>query len=252
MAHLIEEITVGDTTLKVKFLKTLKTSAITNANFQLFENAATPVSTPFKAIDIASDYNSINRVLILTFTQTLKPLTSYTFKATGLKDAAGTTIANEECTFTTDNDTAPALPIAEPEPTPVEIEDHSIKADAFTSAETIYAPNPDFYIDSSDPLQDEGIITTGYNNGRVTIKFSQYPSNTFLNSTYFKAQRKKIQRDFTRWESVSVVISTHPTKPWVYIDFPSTDATPLYNTAGKEYFSLGYKYRVKISKDVAI
>jgi hypothetical protein len=45
----------------------------------------------------------------------------------------------------------------------------------------------------------------------------------------------------------------HSWKPEVYVDFPSLDdATPSYFTEGKNYFEKGYKYRIKISKDIGI
>jgi hypothetical protein len=47
-------------------------------------------------------------------------------------------------------------------------------------------------------------------------------------------------------------VSTHSWRAEVYIDFPSLDATPSYFTADKDYFEQGYKYRIKISKDIGI
>ena len=86
----------------------------------------------------------------------------------------------------------------------------------------------------------------------MTVEFNARPASNFLNSKYFKAQRKKIQRTPTRWETIEVEISMHSWKPEVYVDFPSTDATPVYNTAGSDYYESGYKYRIIVSKDVGI
>ena len=69
---------------------------------------------------------------------------------------------------------------------------------------------------------------------------------------YFKAQRKKIQKTPSRWESVPAEISMHSWKPDVYIDFPSDDATPVYYVDGKNYFESGYKYRVIVSAEVGL
>ena len=44
----------------------------------------------------------------------------------------------------------------------------------------------------------------------------------------------------------------HSWKPEVYVDFPSLDATPSFNTDGKQYFESNYKYRIIVSKDVGI
>ena len=98
----------------------------------------------------------------------------------------------------------------------------------------------DFYLDNS------------YNSGRVTIEFNARPASNFLNAKYFKAQRKKIQRIPSRWESLDANISLHSWKPEVYVDFPSNDATPSYTTSNKEYFETGYKYRIILSKDIGI
>jgi hypothetical protein len=94
------------------------------------------------------------------------------------------------------------------------------------------------------------LVTTGYADGRITLKFNKMPAASYINSTYFKAQRKVMQRDFARWESVPVQYSVDTVKPWVYLDFPSTDASPVYHTSGKAYFPLDYKFRVRVSKDI--
>ena len=61
-----------------------------------------------------------------------------------------------------------------------------------------------------------------------------------------------MQRTPARWEKVETQISLHSTNPDVFIDFPSNDATPVYNTDGKTYFEKGYKYRIIVSKEIGI
>jgi hypothetical protein len=73
-----------------------------------------------------------------------------------------------------------------------------------------------------------------------------------LISKYFKPQRKKIQKTPSRWENVDTNISMHSWKPDVYVDFPSTDATPVFYIDDKTYFEKGYKYRVIVSSEVGI
>ncbi len=41
-------------------------------------------------------------------------------------------------------------------------------------------------------------------------------------------------------------------KEEVYVDFPSNDATPVYNDSDGEYYETGYKYRIILSKDIGI
>ena len=83
--------------------------------------------------------------------------------------------------------------------------------------------------------------------------FNERPASNFLSNKYFLCQRKKIQRSPSRWEQVTSDIKMHSWKPEVYVDFPSLDeATPSYFVSGKEYFEKGYKYRIRISKDIGI
>ena len=86
----------------------------------------------------------------------------------------------------------------------------------------------------------------------LAVEFNARPASNFLNTKYFKAQKKKIQRTPSRWENVGAKVSMHSWKPEVYIDFPSPDATPVFNVDGKEYYTTGYKYRVILSKDIGI
>lgn len=255
MAQLIEELVVRDNSLAVKFLRTVRVSSITNPRFTLAENAATPITSAFKAIEVSEDYDAISRTLLLYFSASLKSNTSYTLTISGLQDASGATIPTESVDFTTSDvtttsdDEAPPLP--EPPPEIVEIEDHSVRDPVFTGS-AVMAINPTFYVTGTDPDQAEPLVTTGYNDGRVTLRFSSYPASGFINSTYFKAQRKKISREFNRWETLPAQVTTDSSRPWVYVDFPSTDATPVYHMPDKEYFPVGYKFRVRVSRDVGI
>jgi hypothetical protein len=95
-------------------------------------------------------------------------------------------------------------------------------------------------------------LSNDYNYGRVTVTFNEKPASNFLNNRYFLCQRKKIQKGPSRWENITTSVSTHSWRAEVYIDFPSLDATPSYFTADKDYFEQGYKYRIKISKDIGI
>lgn len=242
---------VYDNGLLLKFNKILKVSTITNAAFTLYANLATPVTTPFEQIVLSRDYNSIARTVSLYFKPTLTAGVQYRLTISGLKDAAGVTLADTNYDFYPRvNPQVEALQSIEV--APVEIIDKSEQSTAFMVSETITRPNPDFYIVKTLPDNHEIYLDEGYNSGRVAIQFSTKPTPAVLNKDFFKVQRKKIQRSPSKWENITVRISLDQNKPWVYLDFPSTDATPVYVTPGKDYFESGYKYRITVSKDVGI
>jgi Big-like domain-containing protein len=277
MAHLVEEVEVGTTFLRVKFARTVKVSSITNNHFTLATDEATPVpvADAFDPIEISDDYNTISRILTLYYDEDIEADTTYTFTVTGLQDPLGNVIAPESVSFETPAtvDTGPGTggstggggtgggtgagsgtgtSTGTDYDYSVEIEDHSLgDADPLFGEDVpVDVPSAAFYVKSTDPLKNEPIVATNYKDGRVTIEFNKYPSTTYINGTYFKAHKKKMQRDYARWEPVSVLVSQDMAKPKVYLDFPSTDTTPVYHTAGKEYFPLDYKFRVRVSKDV--
>ena len=255
--NLIQNAGVGIGTVSIKFGRTIKISSITNQNIVVRTTSATPttLTDPFKAIDTLADYNQITRTLKLIWNVQLTPSTEYEIVLKNFFDAANEPITEEKIVFTTldANETAatPAFnSVNEPTVEEILIEDKSIRVDAFSSVQ-ILAKNPNFYISSIDPPNGEFYLENDYNNGRVTIKFNDRPAFNFLNRQYFKAQRKAIQRQPSRWENLTTTISMHAWKPEVYIDFPSIDeATPSYYTDSKNYFETGYKYRIIVSKDI--
>lgn len=253
-----------DTYITFQFSTTPKVSSLSADKFHLWTTAATPseIVAPWVPINLSRDYNSISRILRLYFAVAL-PTGSYEVRGVGLLNAAGQPLPTTGYLYGTFSFASAATPIVAlpPAPPPVYVEDKSIRGDVFASSEAIYEPNPNFYIVSTDPDQDEPIVEPNYANGRVTFKFSAYPNSTFLTSTFFKVQRKKLGREFNRWETVPVNRSLDASYPYVYIDFPSADATPVYYSAdatpaydpvGKTYFESGYKYRIRISRNVGI
>lgn len=244
---LIEAFQATDTYVQLKFSKTIKISSLTDNKFSLYIDSSTPVPSAFESLDLYNDYDTISRRLILRFATALTPSSNYTVTVSGLLDAAGNTISTESTTFAT-SATVSALPTV-PEQQVIEIEDHSIRSRAFTSTETVYVSNPEFYVVEADPFPDELLIPVDYNTGRLKIVFSKRPGSNYINSTYFKVQKKQVSRSPSRWETVdSAIISLDADDPFVYINFPSIDATPVYGVIDKNYFENGYKYRVKVSK----
>lgn len=255
--NLIEAYTVSINQVKIKFARTVKVSSILDSNFRVFTDEATPVeiNSPFVAINTLTDYNQISRTLTLTWDQILSESQDYIILISDLVDATGVTIPDEAIYFTSPATAAtPAYITQELTGTVIEeilVEDYSIKPDIETSYQII-AKNPEFYIVSTYPSIGEFYLPPTENDGRVIIEFNQNPAANFLSSRFFKAQRKKMQKMPSRWEDLSVVISANTARKEVYIDFPSSDATPVYNVDGKEYFETGYKYRVVISSQVGI
>lgn len=253
--NLIEHAEITLNTAIIKFGRTIKISSLKNENFVVQTTAATPtvVVGPFLAINTITDYNQVSRTLTLYWDTVLQSETEYKIRVVNFLDAANELIPEEQVIFETTEAATPSSfsSIKVPEIQEVYVEDHSIRTDAYTSVQII-AKNPNFYISSVDPSNGDFYLDNSYNNGRVTITFSSRPASNFLSSFYFKAQRKRIQRSPSRWESMAAKVSMHSWKPDVYVDFPSIDATPVFNEEGSTYFESGYKYRVIVSKDVGI
>lgn len=254
---LIDQATVGCYMVSIKFGRTIKISSLKNENFTLATSAATPVqiSTPFEAINSIKDFNQISRILTLYWrTNELVEGTQYCISVDNLIDSSGNIVHTELIEFTRANcgATPNSTEVFDPILTPVLIEDRSIKTDVDISY-SIIAKNPEFYVEETIPSDGEFYLANDYNDGRVTIVFNERPASNFLSNKYFTCQKKKIQKAPSRWEAVSAEVKMHSWKPEVYVDFPSLDdATPSYFTSGKDYFEKGYKYRVKISKDIGI
>lgn len=254
--YLIDNATVTVNTVNIKFGRTVKISSLLDANFAVYTDAATPVqlTSPFKSINTITDYNQISRTLTLYWDVILQANTDYVLKINNLIDSSGFTVPQEQVTFTSQTSAATPSILTESQATvlnEVLIEDKSVRADIETGYQ-ILAKNPDFYIVSTNPVTGDFYLSNDENNGRVTITFSSRPASNFLIFKYFKAQRKKIQKTPSRWENVDANISIHSWKPDVYVDFPSTDATPVFYTEDKTYFEKGYKYRIIISSEVGI
>lgn len=253
--YLIESASVDADVVVIKFGRTVKISSIINSNFIVETTDATPiqVQSPFAPINTITDYNQISRTLRLFWDVQLISGKEYVVRVTNLLDAVNEVIPEEKIKFVKLDDATPSTitSLQEPDYEEILIEDKSIRTDAFSTVQ-ILAKNPNFYIVSVDPNNGDFYIDNSYSNGRVKIEFNARPASNFLNEKYFKAQRKKIQRTPSRWELVDVQVSMHSWKPEVYIDFPSNDATPVFNTEEKEYFETGYKYRIMLSKDIGL
>lgn len=253
--NLVDNCTISANNVVIKFGRTIPVSSLLDENFELYEDSATPVqiNSPFRDISTITDYNQISRTLNLYWNTVLKPDTDYKIKLVNIVDATGTLIASEEITFTSaiESATPSSLQTVVTQIEELLIEDKSIRTDVETSYQII-AKNPEFYVNEVSPANGDFYIDNGENDGRVVVSFNERPASNFLTTKYFKAQRKKIQKAPSRWETLPAQISMHSWKPDVYVDFPSSDATPAYYVDDKIYFEAGYKYRVIISSEVGI
>ena len=253
--YLIEHASIDADAVIIKFGRTVKISSLINPNFTVQTTDATPVtiSSPFTPINTITDYNQISRTLRLFWDVQLVSGQEYLIRISNLFDAINESIPEEQVKFTKLDDATPSAIVSymEPDYEEILIEDKSVRTDAFSTVQ-ILAKNPNFFITSVEPVNGDFYIDNSFNNGRVTISFSARPATNFLNNNYFKVQRKKIQRQPSRWESITCQISMHSWRPEVYVDFPSNDATPSFYANEKEYFEKGYKYRLILSKDIGI
>jgi len=257
---LIDSIVAIDLNMVViKFGKTIKISSLKNENFIVQTNAATPsaVSNPFSPIQTLVDYNQISRTLRLYWDDQVDLASDqeYLIRLVNFLDAVNESVEEEQVLFTwKGNDATPSSfsSVRAPDVTEILVEDKSVRTDAYTSIQ-ILAKNPEFFVSEVYPVNGDFYLDNDFNMGRAVIVFNARPASNYLNNTYFKCQRKKIQRTPSRWETISTVVQLHSWKPEVFIDFPSLlDATPAYYTEDKEYFESGYKYRIIISKDIGV
>lgn len=265
----LDQLQITAQHIMVKFRKTPRFSSISNDDFTLNEVTAgglVPVSSPFKPIELDIHYDSVSRLLYLYFSS---PITqagvTYQFVIDGIHSPIGTHMGTYTAYFALEQkgeeppDNEPvhiiqadsSVPSA-PEPVePVEVTDFSIVRSAFISSETLSPPNQGFFIKKSDPANNDLFIDSDHNNGRITITFTERPALQYITNAYIKLQRKKLATP-GRWEDLSADIHLDSDFPIVYVDSPSLESTPQYNQSGSDYFADNYKYRVRLSKDIAM
>ncbi len=257
MTQILQEAVVTNGYVKLKFINTIKLTSIVPEVFTLSTDSATPVvvTDPFDDFTVADNYNTLSRTLTLYWNSgKLEPTTDYTLTIDGLLDAASRALDEGVVNFTTSASVEPdTTEVEPPEPAPVEIEDHSILTglDFSIVEEPEEVSDEEFAVTSADPEDGAFFLDQDYARGRVSITFTQRPNIEKVNSTYFKAHRKPVQRQAIRWESLDAQISIDSSDPVVYIDFPSLDDEPVYYTADSDYFEDGYKYRVVVSKGLS-
>lgn len=240
--------------LDVKFGFTPNVSTLSHENFELWTTGATPtqIADPFRGFDQYNDYNSVSRTITLFVEADLDSATEYELRASGLKNTIGAPQPADEAHFTTGS----YVPPTEPVPDVVEIIDHSVKSSIISEpGDSVFeiiegGGGGLFDIVDTDPENGSYYVASNENNGRVTIVFNEVPASIYINSTYFKVQRKAFGRGANPWETLPARIILHTSSKSVYIDFPSNDATPVYYEDDHAYFEANYKYRVRVSKNI--
>jgi len=260
VADLIDEYTVTDVYVKIKFGVTVKVSTIINANFTLNNTDATPsaIANPFRAISLVRDYNSISRILYLYFSDgVLQNDTNYRFTAQNLTDVLDNSIPSQYFDFATQTlnvDITTTPEYIYPEPV---IVDHAISDSIFSVPLNNSNNTTILGFISSYPENDSYYLFEDENNGRIELMFNFSPLSAYLVSPHIKVQKREIKKAPSRWIDVNAQITLDGSDPIVYVDLPSVDhypdaATPstttVYNQSGYTYFENNYKYRILLSK----
>jgi hypothetical protein len=258
---LVEEIDIDVQFVTLKFGVSLQTASIHNDCFTVATDAATPVAItdPFLEIAVAEDYNPISRILSLSWSEdALEPNTDYTLTIAGLKNVIGQELSELVLQFTTGdsvNTSTDGIPVAPPTTSVI---DYSIVSGAFDDI-VVNPANQLFGVDTADPINGDYYLPADYNNGRVTVTFTEQPDIGTLNSNTVKVQKRPIQRGPSRWETIDVRILSSATL--LYIDFPAIDhypetatpyeGSPIFYTSGYSYFEENMKYRIILSKNIS-
>lgn len=254
---MFDQSSVTSTHIDLKFTKTPKYASITDDKFRVFQTDVAPeveLTGVFKPINLSEDYNSLTRVLRLRFATAHEGTHTYRLQVSGIVDVASRDMGTGLLDFTRGPTvvTDPTYPVPQDEINEgVVVKNKSIIADAFshvtTSTQTL---GKNFYLVKTDPEEDELFIGESHERGRITLTFSSRPAVQFLTTEYFRMQRKKLGTT-SRWEKIAIRIALDSARSKVYVYMPSLDTPPVYNSEGHLYFEPGYKYRLKISREVS-
>lgn len=248
---------VDRTYIDLRFSRTVQPSSFNNEAFKLY-NLADPqdpleLLNPFRRILPGDHYHSLTRTLRLFFSNLeVMEQGNYRVKVDGVNSPLGSQIQVSDADFqyTFDNST-----ITEPpnyyDKKIIPVEDFSIATEVFVSTETISAANPEFYIRSTDPPNGAIFVDPGYNNGVVSVLFTSRPSLNYINSKFIKVQRKRVGFPVSRWEDVDARFKLDVTRPVLYISLPSINPPGKYQKPNLTYIEPQYKYRVRVSGNMA-
>lgn len=258
-SQVLEGLTIGRSFLKLKFQFTVQVASLEREKFVIHPAEVDEQGEPFlpatpsgsnislKEIIIRDDFNSIRKELMLNFADIAElddETIYYALVIDGLRTASGHNVPAETIFFKYNFDNAPIDDATEEEP--VVIQDFSIK----TIPDEVVIGSTSFYIVETVPENGDIFIDKGYMSGTIGVRFSTRPNIVSVNKKNIKVQRKKIGGKNFRWEDIDTITALDADEPILYVYMPSIEATPVYYEDDKTYFEAGYKYRLKISKNL--
>jgi hypothetical protein len=259
-----------DRFFQIKFVATLDTSTLIDANFVLYDTAATPAVVPgvFETIEIEKNFSSVSRIFDLWW-ETPPETGAYTLHVNNLKSFLGEDVGD----FTIDFDWVldSATPVSgsveellEPSRDPVEVEDYSIKTPSWTIVEdTEESATPSSLylevLDIAPGVSSHHNLSVQENLGKIDILFTEPVYSNYITPYYFSVTSKPVQKGIALWENVavSVIGSTDSKIVSVYLPAVDADGNTVYSYGqtledieGLEFFIPQTKYRLVISSAV--
>lgn len=253
--------------VRIKFVPNVSPTTLINDNFVVVTDDATPqvIVDPFHSLDLARDFDSISRIITLWW-QIELPADGYYLEVNGLKDHLGFDIDPFEIPFTVDGESAtPSVqPIEErPSRDPVDVEDYSLKHPTWSieQATTLIEDSSGELdiVDIQPKARNAYQIEPRYNNGIIRIMFNYPILANYINPIYFVLTEKKAGIGVSKWETVDTRVLPNEDSTIIEIYLPTTNdiGETIYSYymdadegSEKEYFKVGYKYRLVISSAV--
>lgn len=258
--------------LQVKFVDTLDSAKLINANIEVTDDAATPnvIVDPFKTINILSDYSSISRLLTLYFNSDLATGT-YTITFSGLEDFLGNPLPDFGFEFDYVAESAtPSQGLLQPSREPVEVEDYSIKNPTWSVVSSGQSGiggegNTVTVLDIAPGISQHHYMPPSANEGKIDLYFSSPIATNFITPFYFSLSAKEVKKGLSRWETVPTLILSNLDSTIISVLLPSQEAldsaTPslVYSNELTDeeieettFFKPQTKYKLFISTDVGL
>lgn len=234
----------------VKFYHSPFVTSLSDSNFVLEDTSVNPaLKVPLSAINVVNDYDSLSRILTLYPVSLLTAGKTYRLTVSGIYGAYGA-FDTEVFDFSTEGLVGKS-PLPHPFPPIYEVVSEDRAAEIEIIPDNFTSLLPVFSVTDISPSIKTVYVDPDYHYGRIVIKFSKAPSGQYLSNKYFKVSKRAVEMGYTRWQEITnTKISIDGSRPWVYIDMPSTDAVPVYGEANSTYFENNTKYKVFVSKYV--
>lgn len=257
--------------VQVKFVDTLDSSTLINANVILYDDQATPqvVADPFKDINLASDFSSISRVLNLWWKNS--PATgTYTLEFNNLEDFLGNPIDSFSFEFDWIADFATPNVDLRPTREPIEVEDYSIKTPGWSIIEpgvetATPASGEVSIIDLAPGLGTHHYVSAYENEGRIDVLFNGPIASNYISPYYFVLNYKKIKQGISTWVSLPVFVTANLDSTMISIYLPAQEgldaATVSYiysidldpsEISDYVFFAPQTKYRLIVSTEIGL